>query len=352
MQTERLGFLALLIFLGCGTDPESSAEYASLRSALVGTYSFAGATNVAVDDARAYIATGSGLGVLDLTTGSQTTYSLATDDVAVSGNLVYALDAVAPGRPVGVLNRGGNGTLRILSFATPASPSFAAPAIDIPVGPYSGVTAAGSRFIVSGGTGLLTAGTLTGGKLATNFNRDLGAGQPDVLLSPDGSQAYVSTDFDRDTVGITVLSMATGATLDSIPLASGTLHVFTTPGQFAPANFALESAVVPGKNLLLTAHVDGLAAIDLLRLDNNMNTSPIVRSLSASALGITPISVEVYGNTAYVVGSSPAPQLVTVDIDTFRVLTRRSLSGTPTSVAVNATSVVVANRSGVQVLLR
>ena len=146
--------------------------------------------------------------------------------------------------------------------------------------------------------------------------------------------------------------MATGATLDSIPLASGTLHVFTTPGQFAPANFALESAVVPGKNLLLTAHVDGLAAIDLRRLDNNMNTSPIVRSLSASALGITPISVEVYGNTAYVVGSSPAPQLVTVDIDTFRVLTRRSLSGTPTSVAVNATSVVVANRSGVQVLAR
>ena len=62
---------------------------------------------MAVDDARAYIATGSGLGVLDLTTGSQTTYSLATDDVAVSGNLVYALDAVAPGRPVGVLNRGG-----------------------------------------------------------------------------------------------------------------------------------------------------------------------------------------------------------------------------------------------------
>jgi len=354
MRTKWLGLLALLPVVGCGPVPDGDAleEYASIRSAITGSFSFDGAINVAVDASRAYVATGDALGVLDLATGSQKSYAFAVHDVAVSGNLVYALDAVAPGRPVGFLNRGGNGTLRVLSFANPASPASAAPSIDIPVGPYSGVSAAGSRFVVSGGTGSLTAGTITGGKLVTTFKTDLGAGQPDILLSPDGSQAYVSTDFDRDMVGITVLSMATGAVLDRIPLASGTFHVFTAPGQSAPANFALESAYVPGKNLLLTAHVDGLAAIDLAKLDNNASTSPVVRSLSPAALGVAPISVDVYGTTAYVVGSSPSAQLVTVDIGTFRVLGRRSLSGTPSSVAVNATSIVVANSNGVQVLAR
>lgn len=354
MRTKWMGLLALFQALGCGplAETDGSEEYASSVSALAGSYSFAGATNVAIGGSRAYIATGSALGVLDLTTGSKTSFSLRAHDVAVSGTTVYALDAVAPGRTPDLSNQGGSGMLRVISFANPASPAYAAPAISVPIGPFSGVSTAGGRFVVSGGTGVLTAGTLRSGALSTSFTRDLGVGQPDVLLSPDGSQAYVSTDFDGNTYGITVLSMATGATLDRIPLVSGSSRVLTTPGQFAPANFTVESAYVPGKNLLVTTHIDGLEAIDLTRLDNNASTSPVVRSLSASDLGVIPINVDVYGTTAYVVGSRPSAQLVTVDVDTFRVTGRRSLSGTPTSVAVDATSIVVANRSGVLVLAR
>lgn len=354
MQTLKwLGFLMLPV-LGCGSaadlaDP--APDYVdNISSALTSTYSFPGATNVALSGSTAYIARGSSLGVLDLKTGSSVSYTIRAHDVAVSGSTVYVLDAVAPGARPDFSNQGGSGSLNVLSFATPASPSFAAPALRVPVGPFSGIATGGGRFVVSGGTGLLTAGTFTGTALSRGFTRDLGTGQPDVTLSADGTQAYVATDFDGNTYGITVLNMATGATLDRVALVSGSSRVLSSPGSAAPANFAVQSAVVPGQSTLVAVHPDGMAAIDLTRLDNNAATSPVVRSLTATALGVLPVHVAVAGNTAYVVGSSPSPQLVKVQIDTFKVLGRTALGGTPRGLAVSSTQLVIATGGGVEVL--
>lgn len=352
MKWQWMGLVGLLPVLGCGAaaDDGAAENVGTLTSALTASYSFPGATNVALSGSRAYIARGSALGVLDLATGSTASYSVRTHDVAASGSYVYALDAVAPGALPDFSNQGGSGTLNVLSFANPAAPSYAATALRVPVGPFSGVATGGGRFVVSGGTGLLTAGTFAAGTLNRGFTRDLGLGQPDVTLSADGAQAYVSTDFDGNTYGVTVLNLATGATLDRIPLVSGSSRVLSSPGSATPANFAVSSAVVPGRSFIVTAHTDGMAAIDLTRLDNNTATSPVLRTISAATLGVVPVHVEVAGTTAYVIGSSPSPQLVRVQVDTFRVISRSALSGTPRGIAANATYVVVANGSGVQVL--
>ncbi len=346
-----VGFLGLLPFLGCGSAADSTPEsVGTLTSALTGSYSFSGATNVAISGQRAYIARGSSLGVLDLTTGSTVSYTLRTHDVAAAGNYVYALDAVAPGTAPDFSNQGGSGSLNVLSFANPTAPAYAATALRVPVGPFSGIATGGGRFVVSGGTGVLTAGTFAAGALTRSLTRDLGLGQPDVTLSADGAQAYVSTDFDGNSYGITVLNVATGATLDRVPLVSGSSRVLSSPGSATPANFAVTSAAVAGRTFIVAAHTDGMAAIDLTRLDNNPATSPVLRTVSAATLGVVPVHVETSGTTAYVVGSSPSAQLVKVNVDTFRVLGRTALSGTPRGLAVSATAVVIANGSGVQVL--
>lgn len=346
-----LGVWGLLSAFGCGAAEDAAPENLGvLTAALTGSYSLPGATNVAISGQRAYIARGSSLGVLDLTTGSAVSYSVRTHDVAAAGSYVYVLDAVAPGALPDFSNQGGSGSLNVLSFANPTAPAYAAIALRVPVGPFSGIATGGGRFVVSGGTGLLTAGTFAMGTLGRSFTRDLGLGQPDVSLSADGAQAYVSTDFDGNSYGITVLNLATGATLDRIPLVSGSSRVLSSPGSATPANFAVTSAAVAGRSFIVAAHTDGLAAIDLTHLDNNPATSPVLRTLTATALGVIPVHVEVQGTTAYVVGSSPTPQLVKVNVDTFRVLARSTLTGTPRGLAVSASSVVVANGSGVQVL--
>lgn len=351
MRKIVIGFLALLPALGCG--PATDIDAGVLSAPITGSYSFSGATNVAIGLGRAFIARGSSLGVLDLTTGASVSYTVTTHDVAVLGNYVYALNAVKPGASPNFSNQGGSGTLNVITFANPASPAYAASGLSTNVGPYSGIAVGGSnRFVVSGGTGLLRGGTFTGSSLSTNFTRDLGTGQPDVTLSSDGTQAYVSTDFDGNNYGITVLNMSNGATLDRVFLVSGSSRVLNTPGSATPANFGMESSVVPGRSFILTTHIDGMVAISLTSLDNNINTSPVLRSIASSTLGVTPISVDVYGTRAYIVGSSPSPRLVIVDVDTFQVLGSVALSGTPRSVAVDANNVVVANLTGVQVLAR
>ncbi|HEX2574119.1 MAG TPA: hypothetical protein VH877_31525 [Polyangia bacterium] len=352
MRTTSALFLALLPAFGCGPTSGDGIEAVDTgSSALVGSYALSGATNVAIGGTRAYVARGSSLGVLDLTTGSTVSYTVRTHDVAVSGNYVYTLDAVAPGASPDFSNQGGSGSLNVINFTTPTSPAYAASALSTNVGPFSGVAVAGSRFIVSGGTGLLRTGTFTGSALTSSYTRDLGLGQPDVTISADGAQAYVSTDFDGTNYGVTVLNAGTGATLDRIVLASGS-SVLNTPGSATPANFGVESAVVPSRNFILTASINGVAAIDLTRLDNNISTSPVLRTVSASTLGVTPINVDVYGTTAYVVGSSPSARLVWFNVDTFQVLGSKAISGTPRAVAVDANNIVVANVTGVQVLSR
>jgi hypothetical protein len=223
--------------------------------------------------------------------------------------------------------------------------------VEVPVGPFSGVAAAAGRLIVSGGTSELTVLSYDAqGVLGGAVERlDLGRGQPDVLLGPDGRLAVVSTHFSllADTFGITTLDV------ESPPLRSqprATLEIDGAgfaPGGARPASFPLETALAG--STLFVASAAGLAVVDL--------ADPSRPRLLATLLcDVTPVNVDVRGSLVALVGSAPAPALVLVDVrrpEAPVVVTRSNLpaGAQPTGVALAGGHVVVAARgAGVLVL--
>lgn len=102
------------------------------------------------------------------------------DDLAVSGVLLFVLDARAPGH------------LSVLSLRDPVRPTLASPPREVPVGPFSGVSASAGLCIVSGGTSSMTAWRFasTGALAGPVASMDLGRGQPDVLIARDGGLIF------------------------------------------------------------------------------------------------------------------------------------------------------------------
>ena len=253
------------------------------------TYDPVIANNVAVRGNFAYAALGNdGMAVVNLTTRVRTLINPSgansdIHDLSIDGDLLFTLDAL-------------NGGLSVYSLTDPVSPSLVSGPVSVPVGPFAGVSAAEGRVVVSGGTSLLTLrnyDTTSGILDATVSSVDLGVGQPDVLVSADGEQAFVSTDFlgsfDGSGFGITTLSL--DAPLVVPPAASRTgLAGINFSNIQTPANFPIESAEING--VLLVAHRAGLAVI-------NIETSALIRVVD---LGFFAANVDVRGNRAFVVG--------------------------------------------------
>jgi hypothetical protein len=63
--------------------------------------------------------------------------SESVDDLALADGLLFALDAKSPGH------------LSVFSIARPEEPALVGKPVGVPVGPFSGVSAAGGRVIVS-----------------------------------------------------------------------------------------------------------------------------------------------------------------------------------------------------------
>ena len=260
------------------------------------------AGNVVVNGRLAYVSLAQpGLEIVDAATGHTLKTmpppagSESIDDLAVTDGLLFVLDARPPGH------------LSVYSLADPATPVLRTSPIEVPVGPFSGVAAAGGHVIVSGGTSELTLRTYDqDGRLGTDVAKaDFGRGQPDVLIAPEGDRAFVSTHFGGPSFGLTTVHV-TGAPPSLIK--GGTMDLETigfTAGGAKPANFPIETALAG--DILLVAYVRGLALVDVSDLDRP-------RMLSELRLNVEPVNVDVRDGTAAVVGSSPKPMLALVDV--------------------------------------
>jgi len=292
------------------------------------------AANVVVDGQFAYVSRAEeGFDILDLDSRqamrpAAPPGSESIDDLALADDLLFVLDARPPGH------------LSVYSIADPAAPVLVSGPVEVPVGPFSGVSAAAGRVIVSGGTSELTLRTYDpNGQLGTDVAKaDFGRGQPDVLLAGDGNRAIVSTHFVGPHFGLTTVRVS------STPLSvaqAGTMDLDTigfTAGGAKPANFPIESALAG--DVLLVAYARGLALIDVSQFDQP-------RLLSEIQLDVQPVSVDVHGATAAVVGSSPRPMLLLVDIKNPSAPTvTRSIplpeGSYATGVAIGPTHIVVA----------
>jgi hypothetical protein len=296
-------------------------------------------TNVAIADGVAYVARSArGIERIDLATGRRSLTAPPAsvdriDDVAVSDSLLFALDATPPGHLL-VYRIGGGESLAPVALS------------EVAVGPFSGVAAGGGHVIVSGGTSELSlrrygADGALGSAIVT---ADFGRGQPDIALAPGGGIALISTHVRGPRFGLTV------AVVSDRPLA---LHARGyvelagagfTPGGFHPANFPLQSAALG--HAVLVAHGDGLSV-----LDTPPGTGPVVLGTTPLALHATAIAVDAEQSLAFVVGVSPRPELLTLDLAdprAPRIIARHLLpaEGSPSSIAFDRTHLVVAMQDG------
>jgi hypothetical protein len=320
--------IALLAFgaagSGCGW---ISLAYNSVRYPTTAAGEIA---NVVIHGTTAYGSLGErGLEIVDLTNAERrrTTApppgSESIDDLAVADGLLFALDARRPGH------------LSVFSLSDPATPASA-----VEVGPFSGVSAGGGRVLVSGGTSALSLRTYDReGRLSPEVATiDLGRGQPDVLIAPDGTRAFVSTHFRGPHFGLTTLEIGSGSTA---LVRGGKVDLETygfTAGGAEPASFPIEAALAG--NVVLVAHTRGLAIISVEDMKQP-------RLLGVSDLTVDAVNVDVEGNAAAVVGSSPKPLLVLLDVaNPSAPIVKRSVplpeGSHATSVALGPTHVVVA----------
>ena len=227
------------------------------------------------------------------------------DDVAVAEGALFALDATHPGR------------LSSFSLQDPTRPRWLSGPLAVEVEPFSGVSAAGGRVVVSGGTSLLSVRQVAAdGSLSEAVVwADLGLGQPDVLLHPSGKLAFVSTDFsgapqnfvDGARFGLTVLALEDPTTPPRTLARLGIPGAGFTAGAAVPANFPLEGALAG--DVLYLAHGGGLAVVAV--------ADPAAPQLLHTIdLGFPALSATVDRTVGrlFVLGSSPRPQVAVLDV--------------------------------------
>jgi len=303
----------------------------------------ADAANVVIDGSFAFVSLGDrGLEVVDTASGRVLEIvrppagSESVDDLAIAGTFLFALDARPPGH------------LSVFSLATAPTLTLASNPVAVAVGPFSGVAAGGGRVIVSGGTSLMSLRSYDSeGKLGPVLaETDCGRGQPDILMSPDGTWAFVSTHRWGPYFGLTSVRIAVSP--PSMTKA-GSLSLDTwgfTAGGAKPASFPIETALEG--DVLYVATVRGLTVV-------SMSVPERPALLASLDVGVRGVNVDVRNHLAAVVGSSPRPMLVLADVRSPaapRVIRSIPLpdGSRPTGVAIGAAQVVVA--AGKQGVLR
>ena len=219
----------------------------------------------------------------------------SADDLAIADGLLFVLDARAPGQ------------LSVYSLANPAKPALVQAPVAVDVGPFSGVSAARGIVVVSGGTSMLSVRRYSAdGRLEQPAaNADLGRGQPDVLLAPDGRYAYVSVHVSGPKFRLVVLELMADP-LELREVASLPLDTYGfTPGGAKPASFPVEMALSGDR--LLIASAAGLQVVDVA---DPAQPKPLANFEPPSL----PVNVDAQAQLAAVVGSSPTPVLTLVDL--------------------------------------
>ena len=293
--------------------------------------------NLAVLDTLVY-ATAADDGVIILSLNSGVTVGTmpppvgteSIDDVAIAGMRLFVLDAVAPGH------------LSVFSLADPLRPRLIGTSRAVPVGPFSGVSAADGLVMVSGGTSELTAWALdTSGALRGPIaTGDLGRGQPDVAVAPGGRVAYVSTHYRGPAFGLDVVLVDT-TTRSVEPLARLPLQgAGFTDGGARPSSFPIVASV-HDEHTVLVAHGRGVAVIDAVNPEAPRLTDVL-------DVGGAATHVHVLHDTAAVVIAGPSPAVALIDLSVVpaRVFRRLPLApGTfPLGVVLAPSRIVVAIR--------
>ncbi|MCA9619984.1 MAG: hypothetical protein KC731_13255 [Myxococcales bacterium] len=261
------------------------------------------------------------------------------DDVSGSAGLFVALDA-------------DDG--RLASFSLDAEGKAAlADERDVPSGPYSGVSLAGGRAVVSGGTCAITLLDLAAdGTLTWREELEAFRGQPDVTLFPAGRGALLSTHFsgaedeyvDGQEFGVSALDFDPLVIRDTAGLAGAGF----TDGGGTPASWPVRAAI--REDLAVVAHGGGL---DLL--------SASVWRLAPLAHVELPgpgVDVAIEGSRAYALTVTPA-RVVVVDLSIASrpvVAAELELDGPDegwTAIALSADRIYVAHDTdGVTALVR
>jgi hypothetical protein len=288
-----------------------------------------GAINLAVRGEHVVVARGEqGIEVVAAADGSVVSRldplgdSDSYDDVTSDGNVVLALDADDE---------------LLTSFTLSAEGQLAAVTADVEVatGPYSGVSLASGRAVVSGGTCEISFVAVdSGGGLALDGTLTAFRGQPDATMIPDGSGALMSTHFsgsedefvDGAEFGVTTVDVAAKSTVAT----SGMVGAGFTDGGGTPASWPVRAHI--SGDLAYVAHGGGL---DILRIEPGLGLT----RLSHIGLSIQATDVYVDGATAYVTGV-PA-RVVAVDVTD----PASPVAGSETTVPgedANPTAVVVA----------
>jgi LVIVD repeat-containing protein len=215
-------------------------------------------TQIVVNGGHAYVAAGAdGIEVIDLPARKRRMLLPPAapidriDDLAIADGWLFALDATPPGY------------LMAYSLANADQPSPSGEIVQVPVGPFSGVSAARGVVAVSGGTSELTLREYDlQGRFGKNvITADFGRGQPDIALSPDGRMAAISTHIYGPEFAITF------AEIRRHPLGLEMLSQLRlrdagfTMGGFKPAHFPLVAAWREGRVYL--AEGGGLDIVDL-----------------------------------------------------------------------------------------
>lgn len=256
--------------------------------------------------------------------------SASVDDIAIAGDLLFALDAREPGY------------LSVYSLRDPLSPRLVAAPRAVPVGPFSGVSAAAGVCVVSGGTSELTAWRYdsTGVLAGPAGTADLGRGQPDVLLAADGRRIFVATHYGGPRFGIDVLALERGALRGETRQRLGLPGAGFTTGGSHPANFPIQTAEV-GADTLLVAHARGVGIL-------GVGADGSLRLLGVLDVGGPPVSIAALGSRAVVAVAGRQPAVVELGPAPggWGVLRRLPLpSGTfPAGIALTPARIVLAAR--------
>ncbi|MCI0707278.1 MAG: hypothetical protein L0Y80_07335 [Ignavibacteriae bacterium] len=293
--------------------------------------------NVAVAETTAYATLAEdGLEVVDLRDPQRRVKILppvgsgSIDDIAIADGFLFLLDAREPGY------------LSVFSLGNSTPPVLSSGPVTVPVGPFSGVSAGNGKVVVSGGTSSMTQFDYDlDGKLSSVVATiDLGRGQPDVLVAPDGKRAFVSTHYIGPYFGLTAINIG-GDSAVFVKRGDVELDTFGfTDGGAKPANFPIEAALK--ENIVFVAHSSGLAVISV----ENIEQPKLLRTVD---VGVKAVNVDVAGDIAAVVGSSPDPLLVLLDVSDPQAPVLKHTVKLPedsyaTSVAIGTEHIIVATQ--------
>jgi hypothetical protein len=286
---------AILFSTGCNwlSLAANAFTYPTLRSGEAG--------NVVATDSIVYATQGAaGLSWLDSHSGETIgtlpppAGSESIDDLAMVGDLLFALDAESPGH------------LSVFSLTDPRHPKVVGTANKVAVGPFSGVSAAEQVVMVSGGTSELsvfaydTSGMLRG-PLAT---ADLGRGQPDIFVATN-ELAYASTHYWGPYFGINALRFDSSArvvtAIGKLPLDGAGF----TAGGAKPASFPIDVAAF-GTDTLLVAFARGVVIVSI-----QDPSSP--RVLDLLTVGGKAVSIDTRGTSAAVAVAGPNAAIVFIE---------------------------------------